>query len=131
MTEILDIVVLVFILIGAFFSVVAAIGVVRLPDVYTRNHAASKSATLGVMFILMGTFIHFAAEDHTNTRLILAIVFIFLTSPVGGHLINRAAYYTGVKMWDRSVRDDLMERVGNLNVRSADGKNRKTDELKK
>ncbi|WAA11824.1 monovalent cation/H(+) antiporter subunit G [Fervidibacillus halotolerans] len=112
MTGILEFVVLAFILIGAFFSLVAAIGVVRLPDVYTRNHAASKSATLGVMFILIGTFLYFAAEGHTNTRLILAIVFIFLTSPVGGHLINRAAYYTGVNMWDQSVRDDLREKVG-------------------
>ncbi|WP_062350308.1 monovalent cation/H(+) antiporter subunit G [Bacillus kwashiorkori] len=111
MTETVKIIVVVFLLIGAFFSLVAALGVVRLPDVYTRNHAASKSATLGVMVILIGTFIYFYAAGHSNTRLLLALVFIFLTSPVGGHLINRAAYYSGVKLWDKSIRDDLKGKV--------------------
>ncbi|PLR79403.1 Na+/H+ antiporter subunit G [Bacillus sp. V3-13] len=101
-----------FILIGAFLSLVAAFGVVRLPDVYTRNHAASKSATLGVMSILLGTFIYFYIEqDHFNSRIILGIVFIFITSPVAGHLISRAAYNSGVKLWEKSVQDDLKEAV--------------------
>lgn len=97
-----------FILIGAFLVLVAAFGVLRMPDVYTRNHAASKAATLGVMSILFGTFLYFyALEEHFNSRVLLGIVFLFMTSPVSGHLINRAAYYSGVKMWDKSVRDDL------------------------
>lgn len=111
MSEIIKIIALVLIVIGAFFSLIASLGVVRLPDVYTRNHASSKSATLGVMTILLGTFLFFCVEGHTNTRIILAIAFIFITSPVGGHLINRAAYYTGVKLWDKSSRDDLKGKV--------------------
>lgn len=96
------------ILSGSLLCLISAFGVIRLPDVYTRNHAASKGATLGVMFVLLGTFLYFyALEGHFNSRLILGIVFLFMTSPVSGHLINRAAYNSGVKMWDKSVRDDL------------------------
>jgi multicomponent Na+:H+ antiporter subunit G len=97
-----------FIAIGAFLSLVTAFGLIRLPDVYTRNHAASKSATLGVMFILLGTFLYFYLEEcHFNSRLILGIAFIFMTSPVAGHLISRAAYNAGVPLWEKSVQDDL------------------------
>ncbi|WP_079507167.1 monovalent cation/H(+) antiporter subunit G [Mesobacillus jeotgali] len=99
-----------FILFGAFLSLVTAFGLIRLPDVYTRNHAASKSATLGVMLVLLGTFLYFwLIEDHFNSRLLLGIGFIFLTSPVAGHLISRAAYNSGVKLSDRTVQDDLAE----------------------
>jgi multicomponent Na+:H+ antiporter subunit G len=93
---------------GAFLSLVTAFGLIRLPDVYTRNHAASKSATLGVMFILLGTFLYFyLQEGHFNSRLLLGIAFIFMTSPVAGHLISRAAYNTGIPLWKNSVQDDL------------------------
>lgn len=97
-----------FILIGAFLSLVTAFGLIRLPDVYTRNHAASKSATMGVMLVLQGTFLYFYfVENHFNSRLLLGIAFIFLTSPVAGHLISRAAYNSGVKLSDKTVQDDL------------------------
>ncbi|WP_226669479.1 monovalent cation/H(+) antiporter subunit G [Metabacillus litoralis] len=93
---------------GALLSLVAAIGVVRLPDVYTRNHAASKSATLGVISILLGLFIYYLVVDHeANSRVLLGIVFVFLTAPVAGHLISRAAYNIGVPLWKGSVQDDL------------------------
>jgi multicomponent Na+:H+ antiporter subunit G len=97
-----------FILLGAFLSLVTAFGLIRLPDVYTRNHAASKSATMGVMLVLLGTFLYFwLIENHFNSRLLLGVLFIFLTSPVAGHLIARAAYNSGVKLSDRTVQDDL------------------------
>ncbi|WP_313802977.1 monovalent cation/H(+) antiporter subunit G [Cytobacillus sp.] len=108
MIEIFRIIIVALILIGAFLSLVAAFGVIRLPDVYTRNHAASKAATLGVLTVLLGTFLYFYVEEgHVNSRVILGIVFIFITSPVAGHLISRAAYNSGVKLWDKSVQDDL------------------------
>lgn len=108
MTEIIRFLIGLFIGLGAFLSIVTAIGLLRLPDIYTRVHAASKSATLGVLFILIGTFLYFYLEDgHFNSRLILGIAFIFMTSPVAGHLISRAAHNTGVKLWDKSVKDDL------------------------
>jgi multicomponent Na+:H+ antiporter subunit G len=110
-TEIFNIIIVIFILIGAFLSLVAAFGVIRLPDVYTRNHAASKAATLGVMSILAGVFLFFYVKDgYFNASVILGIVFIFVTSPVSGHLISRAAYNSGVKMTDLSVHDDLKDK---------------------
>lgn len=97
-----------FIIVGAFLSLVTAFGLIRLPDVYTRNHAASKSATMGVMLVLLGTFLYFwLIEHHFNSRLLLGIGFIFLTSPVAGHLISRAAYNSGIKLSDKTVQDDL------------------------
>ncbi|TFD95935.1 monovalent cation/H(+) antiporter subunit G [Jeotgalibacillus sp. R-1-5s-1] len=100
-----------FILIGAFFAVVTAIGLIRLPDLYTRTHAASKSATLGVMCILIGTLIFFLTEDGVfNSRVVLGIFFVLITAPVGGHLIARAAYNTGVKLAPETVRDDLADK---------------------
>jgi multicomponent Na+:H+ antiporter subunit G len=107
---IIDFVIGFFIIVGSMLCLIATIGVIRLPDVYTRNHAASKAATLGVMSILLGTFLYFyVLEGHFNSRLILGIIFLFMTSPISGHLINRAAYNSGVKLWDKSVRDDLKE----------------------
>lgn len=95
---------------GTFFIGVTAIGLIRFPDAYTRAHAASKSATLGVMFILIGVFIYLWHEEGTyNPRLLLGILFLFITGPVGGHLMARAAYFSGVKPWKGTVKDDLKE----------------------
>ncbi|MGX8177387.1 monovalent cation/H(+) antiporter subunit G [Exiguobacterium artemiae] len=108
MTAISDIFVAVFALIGAFFSLVTALGLIRLPDLYTRAHAASKSATLGVMSILIGVIIYFVAEDgFFSSRVLLGILFVLITAPIGGHLIARAAYYSDVPLWKGSVQDDL------------------------
>ncbi len=59
------------------------------------------------MFILLAALIFFFQEHGLDARLILGILFILSTSPIGGHFITRAAYYSGVPLWERSVRDDL------------------------
>ncbi|RDB33954.1 monovalent cation/H(+) antiporter subunit G [Exiguobacterium sp. RIT594] len=108
MTAISDYFVAAFALIGAFFSLVTALGLIRLPDLYTRAHAASKSATLGVMSILIGVIIYFVVEDgFFSSRVLLGILFVLITAPIGGHLIARAAYYSDVPLWKGSVQDDL------------------------
>lgn len=96
------------ILVGALFCAISAFGMIRLPDVYLRSHAATKSATLGVLCILIGTFFYFwLFLDVVSIKLLLGIVFVFITSPVAGHLNGRAAYRSGVPLWDQSVQDDL------------------------
>jgi multicomponent Na+:H+ antiporter subunit G len=101
------------ILLGAFLSAVSAFGLIRLPDVYLRSHAATKSSTLGVMSILIGALLYFMMfDENTSGRLLLGILFVFITAPVAGHLIGRAAYRTGVPLWKKSVRDDLEKAVG-------------------
>lgn len=100
----------VFIVIGSLLGVLSAIGLIRLPDVYLRSHAATKSATLGVLFVLAGAFLYLLIkEGHLSVKLLLGILFVFITSPVAGHLNGRAAYRSGVPLWRKSVRDDLKE----------------------
>lgn len=107
-----EVIVGVFILIGIVFSFLSAVGLIRLPDVYTRAHAVSKSANLGVLCILFGTFLYFLlADGYFSIRLLLGIFFAFLTSPVVAHLLNRAAYRSNVALAEESVQDDLKEYI--------------------
>ncbi|MBW3600683.1 MAG: monovalent cation/H(+) antiporter subunit G [Planctomycetes bacterium] len=92
--------------IGSIFALMAALGIVRLPDVYMRMHAASKSTTLGVGCILLSVAVHFG-ELGIASRAVLTIAFLLLTAPVAGHMIARAAYLTGVPQWDGAVVDEL------------------------
>jgi multicomponent Na+:H+ antiporter subunit G len=83
-------------LVGSVFSVIAAIGVLRLPDLYTRMHAASKAGVVGAGLILLG--VAFASLDFAIVlRASLGILFLLLTTPVSAHLLARAAYRAGVK----------------------------------
>lgn len=107
---IIEIIVLFFVLAGTVISLFATLGVIRLPDVYTRAHATTKSSTLGILFILLGAFIHFMhSHQIVSVRLLLAIVFVFLTAPVAGHLIIRSAHRSGVPLADISVQDALKD----------------------
>ncbi|MDI7743957.1 monovalent cation/H(+) antiporter subunit G [Lysinibacillus fusiformis] len=112
MTILANILVVFFIVAGVLFIVVSAIGLLRLPDLYTRAHAASKSATLGVMCILLGVFFHFwLNEDHFKPTILLGVLFLFITGPVGGHIMSRSSYIAGVKPWAGTVRDDLKPEI--------------------
>ncbi|MBA3926725.1 monovalent cation/H(+) antiporter subunit G [Listeria rustica] len=107
MNVIIEIIISIMILLGASLSILAAIGVIRLPDVYTRTHAAGISNTFGVsllLFATVGYFFH--SGSGFNARVLLAILFIYLTTPIASHLINRAAYDTGVPLAIR-IRDQL------------------------
>src|SRR5690606_2926035 len=98
------------VLFGALLSAVSAFGLIKLPDVYLRSHAATKSATLGVVFILIGAFLRFLFfPDHVRIKLLLGIAFVFITSPVAGHLNGRAAYRYGVSLWKGSVTADMKD----------------------
>lgn len=98
------------ILIGALFAVISAIGHIRFPDVYTRSHAATKSSTLGVLLTLTGALIYILESyGFFSVRLVLGIIFVFLTAPVSGHLVTRAAYRSNVKLADISVEDALKD----------------------
>ncbi|MGE7625154.1 Na+/H+ antiporter subunit G [Viridibacillus sp. NPDC096237] len=95
---------------GSLMSLISAFGLLRLPDVYTRSHAATKSSTLAVLLSLFGAFLYFWAHNgYISVRLILGIVFVFLTAPVAGHLITRAAYRSGVELSESSDDDELEE----------------------
>lgn len=112
MTVIANTLIVITISVGVLFTLVTMIGILRLPDVYTRAHAASKSTTFGVLSILLGVFFHYwLKEGLFSIQLLLAIVFLFITSPIGGHLMGRAAYISGVEKTPLTVGDELEEVV--------------------
>lgn len=95
-----------FMLGGAFFMLLASIGLIRLPDLLTRMHATTKSATLGVVLIMIATAFHFG-EGVVVARAVAIIVFILMTAPVAAHIIGRAGYFVGSKLWSGTVKDEL------------------------
>ncbi|MEK4249170.1 monovalent cation/H(+) antiporter subunit G [Paenibacillus sp. FSL W7-1287] len=96
------------ILVGTAMSLISSLGLLRLPDVYNRAHASTKSATLGILSILLGGFIYFLfTHGVSSIRLLLGIVFVFFTAPLAGHLIIRSAHRYGSPLAPISVQDDL------------------------
>lgn len=107
---IIEVVVSILVLSGTVLSLLSSLGIIRLPDVYTRSHAATKTATLGILSILLATFLYFVFQHGViSVRLLLGIIFVFLTAPVAGHLITRSAHRSGVQLSDTSVNDDLRD----------------------
>jgi len=83
------------IVVGALFSVLGALGVLRFPDVYTRMHAASKAGPLGAGMILVGAGLS-TGDPLIILRTLAGFVFLLLVSPVSTHLLARAAVKSGV-----------------------------------
>lgn len=84
-----------FVVIGSMFSCLAALGILRFPDVYTRLHAASKAGLLGVGLIFLAVALC-SGDWWVSLRAILGAVFLFLTSPLAAHLLANAALKTGI-----------------------------------
>lgn len=91
---------------GGGFMFIAAVGIVRMPDLYIRMHAATKVGTLGIIGIVLAGMIDFA-DMAVTTQGLLVIIFFFLTAPIAAHMMSRAAYRTGVKMSGHTVIDEL------------------------
>lgn len=85
---------------GMFFHVVAAVGVLRMPDFYTRLHAVSKAETLGVVLTLLAVIL-WAGPTLTAVKVLFVAIFMFLANPTSTHAIGRAAFRTGVAPWRR------------------------------
>ena len=100
-----DIVTIVLLITGTAFALLASIAVVRMPDLYTRMHGATKSATLGVGCTILAAAIRFA-DMETATVAILVIGFLFLTAPIAAHMIGRAAHRQQVPKWSGTVVDE-------------------------
>jgi len=100
MRELLTIALLLF---GAGFVVVAAVGVVRMPDVLCRSHAVTKANTLGIFAMLLGLWVHLGDES-VGLKIMLAIVFQGVTIPVAAHLISLLAWHGEIARRDRARR---------------------------
>ena len=93
-----------FIIVGIIFDIFGCIGLIRLPDVYNRLQASTKCVTLGTCGIMFGVFL---IEGFTEggVKALLVMLFLFLTSPTAAHALARAAYKSGIKLWDKSSVD--------------------------
>jgi multicomponent Na+:H+ antiporter subunit G len=92
--------------IGSVFLLLAGVGIIRMPDLYSRIQASTKAATLGVGCIVLAMAFHFI-DLGVTIRSLLVIAFLFTTAPVAAHIIGRAAYFVGVPLWDKSIIDEL------------------------
>lgn len=91
---------------GSLFMLLAAVGLLRLPDLLTRMHATTKAAALGVILIMLASAMHFS-EVGVVARSFAIIVFILMTAPVAAHVIGRAGYFVGSRLWSGTVKDEL------------------------
>ena len=91
---------------GVALAVVAGVGLVRFPDVFSRMHAATKPATLGVLLVGSGAALR-VDEGSDALKILLVVAFQFVTAPVAAHMIGRAAYRTGAGALDQLVVDEL------------------------
>jgi multicomponent Na+:H+ antiporter subunit G len=107
---------------GGFFCLVAALGMLRLPDLLTRMHAATKAGTLGVGLLVLAAALHFN-EVGMTLRAFTVALFVLLTAPVAAHLIGRAAYHAGVPLSPKTKIDQLLTALSgpdNAEVRHAE-----------
>lgn len=95
-----------FILLGAIFLFSAGLGLVRMPDAFTRIQAGTKATTLGNMLVLIGiAFYH----PSWTLKLILVAYFVLMTNPVSSHALSRAAYLIRTPMSSSTMRDALAD----------------------
>ena len=95
--------------IGAVFILLAAIGLVRMPDLFLRMSCSTKAATLGVLACVAGAALYF---DDAGVALhaLAGAAFLLVTAPVAAQVIGRAAYLLGVPLWRGTVADQLRDR---------------------
>lgn len=90
---------------GSLFALLAAIGVLRMPDVFTRMQASTKASTLGLGCLLIGAAIQMG-DFGSLIRLVSIGAFVLLTTPVSAHVIARASYLADVPLWEGTVLDE-------------------------
>ena len=99
-----------FLIAGAALALIAAIGLVRFPDLFGRMHAATKPQTLGLLLILIGVALRL--DDPGATGMIVVVMVLqLLTAPVASHMVGRAAYRAGFVPDDRLVVDELSDDI--------------------
>lgn len=95
---------------------VAGIGILRFSDLYLRMHAATKAPSLGVFLLVLGMIIYFF-EFWMAVKGVLIILFIFMTTPVGSHMLSRAAHMMNVQKSKETIVDELSDYDDKVNSR--------------
>ena len=99
--------------IGLAFNVLGCVGLIKFPDVYNRVHAATKCVTLGTSTVLISVVVFAGFREHGSlaAKCLLCMAFICITSPTSAHALAKAAYSSGVKLWEKSVVDRYGEEL--------------------
>lgn len=104
-----DLIIVILCAVGVFSSVTGAVGVLRMPDVYTRIQCSSKTVTMGVIPVLIAVVVHEGVVSVYGSRALLITALFLILNPAVSHALARAAYRTQVPMWRGAVRDEPRE----------------------
>lgn len=96
--------------VGFFFSLTGAIGMLRMPDVYTRIQCSSKTITMGALPLLAGLVVAEGPVTSYGSRALVVAMLLLVVNPLASHALARAAYKTGAPMWSGAVADEPHER---------------------
>lgn len=96
--------------IGVIFNFLGCLGLIRFPDVYNRLQSATKCVTLGTCSILLGVLVRYGFVE-IGVKALVAIPLLFFAATVGAHALVRGSYLAGIKLGDKSVKDDYKEEV--------------------
>lgn len=121
----LDTIIIVLLLGGSVLSLTAAIGLVRLPDVFTRMHASTKAGTLGVEFIMFALMLH-AWDTGVTVKAAAVILFILITAPVAAHMLGRTAYRLGEDIAPHTVCDEWQDKMRNEDFKDTECSDQKS-----
>lgn len=97
------------VLAGALFSLIGAIGILKLQDVLIRMHASSKAGVFGSSLILLAVAVVYGDQGSIVVQALLAILFLLITAPVAAHVIGRHAYRAGIPLWPGTWADELAQ----------------------
>ena len=103
-------VVIVLCAVGFFFTLSGVVGIVRMPDVYTRIQCSSKTITLGALPVLVALAVAEGPLTTYGSRALLVAFLLLVVNPAASHALARAAYKAGVPMWRGAVRDEARPR---------------------
>ncbi|HEC96301.1 MAG TPA: Na+/H+ antiporter subunit G [Euryarchaeota archaeon] len=97
------------IIVGMFFYIVSGLGLIRMPDLYSRMQTATKTTTMGTIFTFLGIGIMW--PEHF-LKIFIVMLFILFTNPVAAHALARGAYRSGIRPWKGTVIDKYKEKLG-------------------
>ncbi len=106
MNAFVDVLAAVLMIAGSALALIAAIGMFRMPDAYSRIHVATKPATLAVVFTIGAAVLQVPGAS-TTTKLVLAVILQFWTAPVASHMLGRAAHGAGLRPDEPWAIDEL------------------------
>lgn len=92
--------------VGLIFLIGSLIGMLRLPDFYSRIHASGNSETLGTMLVFLGLAVYNGVSI-TSAKIIIVFLFVFIGNPIGSHILSKTAYKTGHPVWTLRRKAEL------------------------